>query len=111
MDIAWNIEPSPRGELEITDVNRHYLAEGQLHVELLDRGTAWLDTGTFDSLIAAGQFVQVIEQRQGQKIGSLEEIAWEEGYIDDEQLCRLAAPLEKSGYGQYLRSLVDHGRN
>jgi glucose-1-phosphate thymidylyltransferase len=86
------------------------LADGELHVELLDRGTAWLDTGTFDSLIAAGQFVQVIEQRQGQKIGSLEEIAWREGFIDDDQLCRLAAPLEKSGYGQYLRSLVDRGR-
>jgi glucose-1-phosphate thymidylyltransferase len=110
VDIARSIQPSARGELEITDVNRQYLADGELHVELLDRGTAWLDTGTFDSLIAAGQFVQVIEQRQGQKIGSLEEIAWREGFIDDDQLCRLAAPLEKSGYGQYLRSLVDRGR-
>jgi glucose-1-phosphate thymidylyltransferase len=106
VDIARQIRPSARGELEITDVNRHYLAAGELRVELLDRGTAWLDTGTFDSLLAAGQFVQVIEARQGQKIGSLEEIAWREGYIDDEQLCRLAAPLEKSGYGQYLRGLV-----
>ena len=107
VDIARSIQPSARGELEITDVNRHYLAEGQLHVELLDRGTAWLDTGTFDSLIAAGQFVQVIEQRQGQKIGSLEEIAWREGFIDDDQLQRLAHPLAKSGYGAYLTGLLD----
>ena len=110
VDIARDIQPSARGELEITDINRHYLAEGQLHVELLDRGTAWLDTGTFDSLIAAGQFVQVIEARQGQKIGCLEEIAWREGYIDDDQLRRLAEPLEKSGYGQYLRGLLEFGR-
>jgi glucose-1-phosphate thymidylyltransferase len=110
VDIAREIRPSARGELEITDINRRYLAEGLLQVELLDRGTAWLDTGTFDSLIAAGQFVQVIEARQGQKIGSLEEIAWREGLIDDEQLGRLAEPLQKSGYGEYLYGLLEHGR-
>ncbi len=106
VDIAKNLEPSPRGEYEITDVNKIYLERNKLHVQVLDRGTAWLDTGTFASLMQAGQFVQVIEERQGLKIGCIEEVAWRKGYINDEELERAAAPLVKSGYGQYLRDLL-----
>jgi glucose-1-phosphate thymidylyltransferase len=106
VDIAANLKPSPRGELEITDVNNEYLRRGKLHVRVLDRGTAWLDTGTFDSLMQAGQFVQVIEQRQGLKIGCIEEVAWRMGFIGDEQLARLAAETRKSGYGVYLEGLL-----
>jgi glucose-1-phosphate thymidylyltransferase len=109
VDIAREIRPSPRGELEITDVNRRYLDSGNLHVERLARGTTWLDTGTFDSLLAASQFVQVIAARQGLKVGSLEEVAWREGNINDEQLLRLAEPLANSDYGQYLIGLLDGG--
>lgn len=103
--IAQNIAPSSRGELEITDVNNAYLEQGQLHVSILDKGTAWLDTGTFASLTQASQFVQVIEERQGLKIGAIEEAAYEMGFIDREQLHQLAKPLLKSGYGQYLMQL------
>ncbi len=110
VDIAANLAPSPRGELEITDVNKHYLAAGRLNVHTLDRGTAWLDTGTFDSFMDAAQFVQVIESRQGLKVGCLEEVAWREGYIDDAQLADLAAPLAASGYGSYLNGLLDSDR-
>lgn len=106
VDISRNLKPSPRGELEITDVNRIYLAEGKLKVQVLSRGTAWLDTGTFASLMQAGQFVQVIEERQGLKIGCIEEIAWRNGFISSEHLLKLAAPLEKSGYGLYLKNLL-----
>lgn len=106
VDIAKNLEPSPRGELEITDVNKWYLEKGELEVGRMDRGTAWLDTGTFESLMAAGQYVNVIEARQGLKVGCIEEIAYTEGFIDAEQLLRLAQPLEKSGYGIYLKNLV-----
>ena len=105
LEIAAAIPPSARGELEITDVNRAYLARGDLHVELMGRGYAWLDTGTFDSLIQAGQFVQTVEARQGLKISAPEEIAWRSGWIDATQLERLAAGLAKSGYGGYLRRL------
>lgn len=104
--ISKALKPSPRGELEITDVNRIYLEQGKLQVRIMDRGTAWLDTGTFHSLMQAGQFVQVIEERQGLKIGCLEEIAWENGYITSDELLKLAAPLEKSGYGIYLKNLI-----
>ena len=107
LDIAANVRPSARGELEITDVNRAYMARGDLHVELMGRGYAWLDTGTFDSLIQAGQFVQTVEARQGLKIASPEEIAWRHGWIDDAGLESLAARLEKSGYGDYLRGLLE----
>jgi glucose-1-phosphate thymidylyltransferase len=104
--IAKVLKPSPRGEYEITDVNREYLRRGKLKVSVLERGTAWLDTGTFDSLLQAGQFIQVIEQRQGFKIACIEEIAWRKGFINDEQLRTLAQPLVKSGYGQYLLDLI-----
>jgi glucose-1-phosphate thymidylyltransferase len=102
VSIAANLQPSPRGEYEITDVNKEYLRRKKLKVSILDRGTAWLDTGTFDSLMQASQFVQVIEQRQGVKIACIEEIAWRKGFINDEQLEAIAKPLMKSGYGQYL---------
>lgn len=105
VSIAKNIKPSKRGELEITDVNREYLNRGQLQVSILDRGTAWLDTGTFNSLMQASQFVQVIEERQGLKIGAIEEAAYTMKFIDKKQLHSLAAPLLKSGYGQYLLQL------
>ena len=104
--IAKSIQPSPRGELEITDVNKVYLQKGKLKVGIMSRGTAWLDTGTFDSLMQAGNFVQVIEQRQGLKIGCIEEIAYRKKFIDKEQLLTLAKPLEKSGYGIYLEKLI-----
>lgn len=107
VDIAKNIKPSPRGELEITDVNSVYLKRGKLKVGVFDRGTAWLDTGTVQSLMQAGQFVQVIEERQGMKIGAIEEVAYRMGYIDREQLLRLADPLRKSGYGEYLQRVVE----
>lgn len=106
VDIAANIKPSHRGELEITDVNKEYLRRGKLKVSILDRGTAWLDTGTFNSLMQAGQFVQVIEERQGLKIGAIEEAAYKMGFIDAEQLKKLAQPLLKSGYGTHLLSLI-----
>jgi len=108
VDIAKNLAPSPRGELEITDVNRHYLKEGKLQVSLLSRGIAWLDTGTHESLIQAGQFVQAIEDRQGLKIGCIEEIAFQKGFIDAEGLSKLGHKFLKSGYGEYLLSLLDH---
>lgn len=107
IDIAANITPSHRGELEITDVNKEYLRRGNLKVSILDRGTAWLDTGTFQSLMQAGQFVQVIEERQGLKIGAIEEAAYKMGFINAEQLKNLATPLLKSGYGVHLMSLVE----
>ena len=105
--IAETLEPSDRGELEITDVNNAYLSQGRLYVEHLGRGAAWLDTGTHASLLDAGRFVQVIEERQGLKIGCPEEIAWRQGYIGDSQLLNLAVRFEKSGYGRYLRSLLE----
>lgn len=107
VEIAKNIKPSPRGELEITDVNREYLQRGKLKVGVLDRGTAWLDTGTFASLMQAGQFVHVIEERQGLKIGCIEEIAYRMKFIDADQLATIAKPLVKSGYGQYLLNLLN----
>ena len=106
VDIAKNIEPSARGEYEITDVNKVYLAQGKLKVGILSRGTAWLDTGTFNSLMQAGQFVQVLEERQGLKVGCIEEIAWRQGFITDLQLQAIAEPLRKSGYGDYLLGLL-----
>ena len=106
VEIAANIKPSPRGELEITDINKAYLEQGNLKVSILDRGTAWLDTGTFQSLMQAGQFVQVIEERQGLKIGAIEEAAYKMGFIDANQLKALAEPLLKSGYGKHLMSLI-----
>ena len=106
VEISANIKPSHRGELEITDVNKEYLKRGKLKVSILDRGTAWLDTGTFQSLMQAGQFVQVIEERQGLKIGAIEEAAYRMGFIDAKQLEKLAQPLLKSGYGTHLISLI-----
>lgn len=106
LEIAANIQPSPRGELEITDVNKEYLKRGKLKVSILDRGTAWLDTGTFPSLMQAGQFVQVIEERQGLKIGAIEEAAYKMGFITAEQLNEIAQPLLKSGYGTHLISIL-----
>jgi glucose-1-phosphate thymidylyltransferase len=106
VEVAKNIKPSPRGELEITDVNRYYLEQGKLKVGVLGRGTAWLDTGTFNSLMQAGQFVQVIEERQGLKIGCIEEIAYRMGFISAQQLENIANPLKKSGYGEYLLKLI-----
>lgn len=110
VEIAKNIAPSARGEYEITDVNKVYLEKGLLKVGILGRGNAWLDTGTFASLMQAGQFVQVIEERQGLKVGCIEEIAWRQHFINDDQLKQLAEPLLKSGYGSYLLQLVKHKR-
>ncbi len=105
IEIAKNLKPSPRGELEITDVNNEYLKRGKLKVGIMNQGTAWLDTGTFESLMQAGQFVQTIEARQGLKIGCIEEIAYRKGWITKEELHAIAEPLVKSGYGQYLMAL------
>jgi glucose-1-phosphate thymidylyltransferase len=107
VEIAKNLEPSPRGEYEITDVNREYLRRGKLKVGILGRGTAWLDTGTFESLMQAGEFVRVLEQRQGLKVGSIEEAAYRQGFINAEQLRKIAEPLRKSGYGDYLLHLPE----
>ena len=107
LEIAATLKPSARGEYEITDVNREYLRLGKLRVEMLGRGTAWLDTGTFGSLMQAGQFVQIIEERQGLRVGCLEEVAFNKGYINADQLRALAQPLLKSGYGQYLMRLAE----
>ncbi len=108
VEIAKNLKPSARGEYEITDINKVYLQQNRLHVGILNRGTAWLDTGTFQSLMQAQQFVQVIEERQGLKIGCIEEIAYKKGFISDEQLKKIAEPLLKSGYGKYLMNIFDH---
>jgi glucose-1-phosphate thymidylyltransferase len=105
--IAKSLKPSARGELEITDLNRVYLARGTLEVQMMTRGMAWLDTGTYDSLLEAAHFIQTLEKRQGLKVGSPEEIAWRQGWIDDEQLRKLAEPLKKSGYGDYLTGLLE----
>ncbi|MER6562557.1 glucose-1-phosphate thymidylyltransferase RfbA [Streptomyces sp. NPDC001027] len=110
VDIARGLRPSARGELEITDLNRVYLRAGELHVTRLDRGTAWLDTGTFSSMVQASEFVRVIEERQGFKIGCLEEAVWRAGLVDDDRLRDLARPLLKSGYGQYLLGLLEDAR-
>ncbi|SHN13535.1 glucose-1-phosphate thymidylyltransferase RfbA [Mucilaginibacter sp. OK098] len=107
VEIAKNLEPSPRGEYEITDVNKFYLEQGDLHVGVMDRGTAWLDTGTFDSLSDASEYVRVIEKRQATKIGCIEEVAYRQGFIDDAQLKVLIAKYLKSGYGAYLETLLD----
>jgi len=106
-DIAANIKPSPRGELEITDVNAQYLAQGQLSVEIMGRGYAWLDTGTHDSLLEAGQFIATLEKRQGLKVACLEEIAYRSGWITAEQVQKLAQPMLKNGYGQYLLKVIN----
>jgi glucose-1-phosphate thymidylyltransferase len=110
VEIAKNLKPSPRGEYEITDVNKEYLKRKKLKVSILDRGTAWLDTGTFASLMQAGQFVQVIEERQGLKIGCIEEIAFKMGFITKDQLISIATPLTKSGYGTYLLKMAEAGK-
>ncbi|MGN7799192.1 glucose-1-phosphate thymidylyltransferase RfbA [Leifsonia sp. 22587] len=107
VQIAKTIAPSPRGELEISTVNERYLAAGRLQVQVLDRGTAWLDTGTFESMMQASEYVRVIEDRQGFKVGCIEEVAWRAGWIDDDGLAALAGPLVKSGYGRYLNSLLE----
>lgn len=107
VEIAKNIKPSKRGELEITDINKTYLEQGKLKVSVLDKGTAWLDTGTFNSLMQASQFVQVIEERQGLKIGAIEEVAYRMGYIDEAQFSKIIEPLIKSGYGKHLLSLLE----
>ena len=107
VEIAKNITPSPRGEYEITDVNKEYLKQGKLDVKVLGRGTVWLDTGTFSSLMQANQYVQVIEERQGRKIGCIEEAAYRMGFIDDQKLLEIAEPLRKSGYGEYLINIVN----
>jgi len=109
VEISKNLEPSPRGELEITDVNRHYLREGRLQVQVLGRGVAWLDTGTHTSLMQAGQFIEVIELRQGLKIGCIEEVAYQMGFIDAAQLEQLGIKYQKSGYGEYLLHLLKMG--
>ncbi|RDI62691.1 glucose-1-phosphate thymidylyltransferase RfbA [Nocardia pseudobrasiliensis] len=111
IEIARGLKPSARGEYEITDINRTYLEQGRLQVDVLARGTAWLDTGTFDSLLDAANYVRTVEERQGLKISVPEEVAWRMGFIDDEQLCRLAEPLVRSGYGKYLLGLLEHGRD
>ncbi|MEV4128881.1 glucose-1-phosphate thymidylyltransferase RfbA [Nocardia sp. NPDC049707] len=111
VEIARGLRPSARGEYEITDINRAYLEQGRLQVDVLARGTAWLDTGTFDSLLDAANYVRTIEQRQGLKIGVPEEVAWRQGFIDDEQLCALAEPMVRSGYGTYLLDLLERGRD
>jgi glucose-1-phosphate thymidylyltransferase len=110
VDIAADLKPSPRGELEITDVNRVYLEQGKLHVEILPRGTAWLDTGTFESLNDASNFIRTVENRQGMKVGAPEEIAWRQGFLSDAELQERAEPLIKSGYGSYLLGLLEHKR-
>ncbi len=106
VEIAKTITPSARGELEISTVNERYLEAGRLQVQVLDRGTAWLDTGTFESMMQASEYVRVIEDRQGFKVGCIEEIAWRAGWIDDDGLAEIAAPLVKSGYGRYLEALL-----
>jgi len=110
IEVAKSVVPSARGELEISSVNEHYLSLGALQVRVLDRGTAWLDTGTFQSMMQASEYVKVIEDRQGIKLGCIEEIAWRAGWIDDAQLAALAAPLAKSGYGTYLQRLLEVSR-
>jgi glucose-1-phosphate thymidylyltransferase len=111
VEIARSLRPSARGEYEITDINRAYLEQDRLSVDVLARGTAWLDTGTFDSLLDAANYVRTIEERQGLKIGVPEEVAWRMGFIDDEQLCGLAEPMIRSGYGRYLLDLLERGRD